>query len=66
LNLMKNSSLAVYIGLSDLLSVLYSSGNISGQNVQVFVIAGAMYLIMSLTIAGLVNWYNTSTKLVTR
>jgi general L-amino acid transport system permease protein len=66
LNLMKNSSLAVYIGLSDLLSVLYSSGNISGQNVQVFVIAGAMYLIMSLTIAGLVNWYNISTKLVTR
>jgi general L-amino acid transport system permease protein len=66
LNLMKNSSLAVYIGLSDLLSVLYSSGNISGQNVQVFVIAGAMYLLLSLTIAALVNWYNISTKLVTR
>jgi general L-amino acid transport system permease protein len=66
LNLMKNSSLLAYIGLSDLLSVLYSTGNISGQNVQVFVIAGAMYLLLSLTIAALVNWYNISTKLVTR
>ncbi len=66
LNLTKNSSLAVAIGFSDLLNVLGTAGNQSGQNLQTFAIAGAVYLALSLMIAGLVNWYNRATKLVTR
>lgn len=66
LNLTKNSSLAVAIGYSDLLNVLGTAGNQSGQNLQTFAIAGVVYLVLSLIIAGCINWYNRATKLVTR
>lgn len=66
LNLTKNSSLAVAIGYSDLLNVLGTAGNQSGQNLQTFAIAGIVYLALSLIIAGCINWYNRATKLVTR
>ncbi len=66
LNLTKNSSLAVAVGYADLLNVLNTSGNQSGQNLQAIVIAGFIYLILSLIISALVNWYNTATKVVTR
>jgi general L-amino acid transport system permease protein len=66
LNLTKNSSLAVAIGFSDLLNVLGTAGNQSGQNLQTFAIAGVVYLALSLMIAGVVNWYNRATRLVTR
>ena len=66
LNLTKNSSLAVAIGFSDLLNVLGTAGNQSGQNLQTFAIAGLVYLALSLIIAGGINWFNRATKLVTR
>jgi general L-amino acid transport system permease protein len=66
LNLTKNSSLAIAIGYSDLFNVLNTAGNQSGANLQTFVIAGAIYLVLSFIIAGLVNWYNTATRLRTR
>ncbi len=66
LNLTKNSSLAVAIGYSDVLNVLNTSGNQSGQNLQTMVIAGGIYLVLSLTIATLVNAYNRATKFKTR
>ncbi len=66
LNLTKNSSLAVAIGYSDVLNVLNTSGNQSGQNLQTMVIAGGIYLVLSLTIATLVNTFNRATKLKTR
>ncbi len=66
LNLTKNSSLAVAIGFSDLLNVLGTAGNQSGQNLQTFAIAGLVYLGLSLIIAGGINWFNRATKLVTR
>ena len=66
LNLTKNSSLAVAIGYSDTLNVLYTSGNQSGKNLQTMVIAGGIYLVLSLIIAALVNTYNRATKIKTR
>jgi general L-amino acid transport system permease protein len=66
LNLTKNSSLAVAIGYSDVLNVLSTTGNQSGQNLQTMVIAGGIYLVLSLTIATIVNTYNRATKLKTR
>ncbi len=66
LNLTKNSSLAVAIGYSDVLNVLGTAGNQSGQNLQTFSLAGLIYLLLSFTIAFLVNLYNRSTRLRTR
>jgi general L-amino acid transport system permease protein len=66
LNLTKNSSLAVTIGYADVLNVLNTTGNQSGQNLQTMVIAGGIYLVLSLTIATIVNTYNRATKLKTR
>jgi general L-amino acid transport system permease protein len=66
LNLTKNSSLAIAIGYSDLFNVLNTAGNQSGANLQTFVIAGLIYLILSFIIAALVNWYNRATRLRTR
>lgn len=66
LNLTKNSSLAVAIGYSDVLNVLNTTGNQSGQNLQTMVLAGGIYLVLSLTIATIVNTYNRATKLRTR
>ncbi|NJK45311.1 MAG: ABC transporter permease subunit [Pleurocapsa sp. SU_196_0] len=66
LNLTKNSSLAIAIGYSDLFNVLGTAGNQSGQNLQTFTIAGLIYLVLSFIIAGIVNLYNTATRLRTR
>jgi general L-amino acid transport system permease protein len=66
LNLTKNTSLAIAIGYSDLFNVLNTAGNQSGQNLQTFVIAGLIYLVLSFVIAALVNWYNRATRLRTR
>ncbi|MFN3266249.1 MAG: amino acid ABC transporter permease [Deinococcales bacterium] len=66
LNLTKNSSLAVAIGYSDVLNVLNTTGNQTGQNLQTMVISGGIYLALSLIIAAIVNAYNRATKLRTR
>jgi general L-amino acid transport system permease protein len=66
LNLTKNSSLAVAIGYADVLNVLNTTGNQTGQNLQTMVISGGIYLVLSLTISAVVNFYNRATKLRTR
>jgi general L-amino acid transport system permease protein len=66
LNLTKNSSLAVAIGYADVLNVLNTTGNQTGQNLQTMVISGGIYLVLSLSIAAVVNAYNRATKLRTR
>ncbi len=66
LNLTKNSSLAVAIGYSDVLNVLGTAGNQSGANLQTMIIAGGIYLVLSLTIAFLVNTFNRATQIKTR
>ena len=58
LNCTKNSSLAVAIGYPDLVSIANTTINQTGQAIEGFVIIMAVYLTISLTIAGFMNWYN--------
>ena len=66
LNLTKNSSLAVAIGYPDLVSVANTSMNQTGQAIEAIAILMAVYLVISLTIALLMNIYNSRVRLVER
>jgi general L-amino acid transport system permease protein len=67
LNLIKNSSLAVFIGFPDLVQVFAGTVlNQTGAAVQVMAITMLVYLIISLAMSGLMNWYNASKALVER
>lgn len=60
LNLTKNSSLAAAIAYPDLVSVFAGTVlNITGQAVEVIAITMAVYLVISLVIAGGMNVYNS-------
>ena len=58
LNLAKNSSLAFGIGYLDLYAVSQIIFNQSGQAVQVIALLMATYLLMSLLISVVMNWFN--------
>jgi general L-amino acid transport system permease protein len=66
LNLTKNSSLAVAIGYPDLVSVANTSMNQTGQAIEAIAILMAVYLVISLMIALLMNIYNSRVRLVER
>jgi general L-amino acid transport system permease protein len=66
LNLTKNSSLAVAIGYPDLVSVANTSMNQTGQAIEAIAILMAVYLVISLLIAVLMNIYNSRVRLVER
>jgi general L-amino acid transport system permease protein len=59
LNLIKNSSLAVAIAFPDLVSVFAGTAlSQSGQAIEIIAITMAIYLVLSLITAGLMNLYN--------
>jgi len=58
LSLAKNSSLAVAIGFPDLVSVLNTTANSTGQALETIAIMMAVYLALSLAVSLLMNWYN--------
>ncbi len=58
LNLIKNSSLAVAVGYPELVSVANTSLNQTGRAFECIVIVMAVYLVLSLATALLVNFYN--------
>jgi general L-amino acid transport system permease protein len=58
LNLTKNSSLAVAIGYPDLVSIANTTMNQTGQAIEGIAIIMAVYLTISLSISGFMNWYN--------
>ncbi len=66
LNLTKNSSLAVAIGYQDLVSLDQTTLNQTGQAVEGIALAMAVYLVISLSISLLMNWYNGRIALVER
>ena len=66
LNLTKNSSLAVAIGYPDLVAVANTSMNQTGQAIEAIAILMAVYLVISLLIAVLMNIYNSRVRLVER
>lgn len=67
LDLMKNSSLAIAIGYMDLVATL---GGITltqtGREMETMLLVMLIYLLVSLSIAGLMNLYNRRTRLVER
>jgi general L-amino acid transport system permease protein len=58
LNLTKNSSLAIAIGFPDFVSVANTTINQTGQAVEGVVLIMAVYLAVSLSLSGAMNWYN--------
>ena len=67
LNLTKNSSLAIAIGYMDLVATLGGiSLNQTGREMETMVLVLLMYLLISLSISSLMNWYNYKVKLVDR
>ena len=66
LNLTKNSSLAVAIGYPDLVSILNTTINQTGQGIEGVALIMAAYLTVSLSISAFMNWYNKRIALVER
>ncbi len=66
LNLTKNSSLAVAIGYPDVVSVLNTTINQTGQAIEGVLMIMGVYLSISLSIAIFMNWYNAHVALVER
>lgn len=66
LNLLKNSSLAVAIGYPDVVSVLDTAINQTGQAIEGVALIMAVFLTISLGISALMNWYNRRVALVER
>lgn len=67
LNLTKNSSLAVFIGYPDIVAVFAGTSlNQTGQAIEIIALSMLFYLVVSLSISLLMNWYNRATKLVER
>jgi general L-amino acid transport system permease protein len=66
LNLTKNSSLATAVAFADIYLVSISMASTSGQSVPIIIMVMITYLIMSLTIATVMNWVNRRFQLVTR
>jgi general L-amino acid transport system permease protein len=66
LNLTKNSSLAVAIGYPDLVSILNTTMNQTGQAVEGVSLIMAAYLTVSLSISAFMNWYNKRIALIER
>ena len=66
LNLTKNSSLAVAIGYPDFVSIANTTINQTGQAVEGVLSIMAAYLVISLSLSFLMNWYNGRVALVER
>ncbi len=58
LNLIKNSSLAVAVGYPDLVSVGNTAINQTGRAIECLSVIMAVYLSLSLLMAGFMNWFN--------
>jgi general L-amino acid transport system permease protein len=67
LNLTKNSSLAIAVGYMDLTGTLMGiTLNQTGRELETVLLGMLIYLIISLSISAVMNWYNNRVKLVER
>ncbi|NLH81366.1 MAG: ABC transporter permease subunit, partial [Phyllobacteriaceae bacterium] len=66
LNLIKDTSMAIAVGYSDLVSVGGTIMNQTGQAIEVITIWVAVYLTVSLAASGFMNWFNRRVALVER
>jgi general L-amino acid transport system permease protein len=67
LNLIKNSSLAAAIGYPELVTVFAGTSlNITGQAIEIIAITMLTYLVISLTVSLILNWFNNKMKIKER
>jgi len=67
LNLTKNSSLAIAVGYMDITGTLGGiTLNQTGREMECILLLMAFYLTISLSISGVINWYNERVKLKER
>lgn len=66
LNVVKNSTLAGFIGFADLFSVISTSQNQTGRAIECIIILMGFYLAISLIISTIMNVYNKRAALVER
>jgi ABC-type amino acid transport system permease subunit len=66
LNLAKNSTLALAIAYPDFWNIANTTINQSGRAIQIMLIVMSAYLILSLIISAILNWYNQRIALVER
>ena len=67
LNLTKNSSLAIAVGYMDITGTLGGiTMNQTGRELECVLLLMLVYLVISLSISAVMNWYNNSVKLVER
>jgi len=67
LNLTKNSSLAIAVGYMDITGTLGGiTLNQTGREMECIMLLMLVYLLISLSISGVMNWYNESVKLKER
>ncbi|CUH67072.1 putative glutamine ABC transporter permease protein GlnM [Thalassovita gelatinovora] len=67
LNLTKNSSLAIAVGYMDLTGTLMGiTLNQTGRELETLLLGMLIYLLISLSISLVMNWYNNRVKLVER
>ena len=67
LNLTKNSSLAIAVGYMDITGTLGGiTMNQTGRELETILLLMLVYLIISLLISAVMNWYNNRVKLVER
>lgn len=66
LNLVKNSSLAVFLGFPEIFSIGKTVINQAGRAIPVFVLIMAVYLVISLVTSLLLNIYNRRVQFVER
>lgn len=64
LNLIKNTSIALAIGYSDLVSVMSTSINQTFRPIELMSITMMTYLAISLLVTALLNWFNAKTQIV--
>jgi general L-amino acid transport system permease protein len=66
LNVVKNSTLAGFIGYADLFAVIGTSQNQTGRAIECIIILMGFYLAVSLIISSIMNVYNKRAALVER
>jgi general L-amino acid transport system permease protein len=66
LDLAKSSSLAIAIGYPDLVAVINGIITDTGQAIECVAMIMGAFLLVSLSISALMNWYNARMRLVER
>lgn len=64
LNLVKNTSIGLAIGYSDLVSVMSTSINQTFRPIELMSITMMTYLAISLVVTALLNWFNARTRII--